>query len=169
MNTKTVRELRSIAKDKGLHGYYKLKKADLVTLLLEQLSEEMQASPPRASGKEKSRALSVKIISSPQEIDEFEKEELKKSRPVVKHRLNEWYDWLVDYVPKSIDNAFSKAFSRAENSILGMYDGAKKTLKDITEKEADEEQQQEKDNDLAPHEHESTKRSIQKFCDTWLT
>ena len=35
MNGKTVRELRSIAKDKGLHGYYKLKKADLVALLLE--------------------------------------------------------------------------------------------------------------------------------------
>ena len=33
MNTKTVNELRSIAKDKGLHGYYKLKKADLVALL----------------------------------------------------------------------------------------------------------------------------------------
>ena len=36
MSTKTVRELRSIAKDKDLHGYYKLKKDDLVALLLEQ-------------------------------------------------------------------------------------------------------------------------------------
>ena len=35
MNSKTERELRSIAKDKGLHGYYKLKKAGLVALLLE--------------------------------------------------------------------------------------------------------------------------------------
>ena len=51
INTKTVRELRSIAKDKGLHGYYKLKKADLVALLLEQSSEEMPTSPARASGK----------------------------------------------------------------------------------------------------------------------
>ena len=34
MNTKTVRELRSIAKDKSLRGYYKLKKDDLVALLL---------------------------------------------------------------------------------------------------------------------------------------
>ena len=30
MNTKTIRELRSTAMYKGLHGYYKLKKADLV-------------------------------------------------------------------------------------------------------------------------------------------
>ena len=30
MNTKTVRELRSIAKDKGFRGFYKLKKNGLV-------------------------------------------------------------------------------------------------------------------------------------------
>ena len=44
-------------------------------------------------------------------------------------------------------------FSRAKNSILGLYDGAKKTLKDIVEKEVEEEQQQEEDVDLTPHEH----------------
>ena len=33
MNTKTIRELRSIAKDQGFRGYYKLKKADLTALL----------------------------------------------------------------------------------------------------------------------------------------
>ena len=60
MNTKTVRELRSIAMDKGLHSYYKLKKADLVALLLEQSSEEMPTSPARAIGKEIRRALPVK-------------------------------------------------------------------------------------------------------------
>ena len=75
MNSKTERELRSIVKDKGLRGYYKLKKADLVALLLEQSTEEIPTSPPR--GREK-------IIPSRQEMDEFEKEEVKKSRPVEK-------------------------------------------------------------------------------------
>ena len=89
MSTKTVRELRSIAKDKGLHGYYKLKKDDLFGLLLEQSAEEMLTTPPRARGSERRPVLPVKIISSPQEMDEFEKEEMKKSRPVVKNRLNE--------------------------------------------------------------------------------
>ena len=97
MNTKIVRELRSISKDKGLRGFCKLKKADLLALLLEQSSEEMPTPPPRASGKEERHPLPVKIISSPQEMDEFEKEEMKKSRPVVKNRLNEWYGWLIMY------------------------------------------------------------------------
>ena len=48
-NTKTVRELRSIGKHKDLRGYYKLKKADLVAVLLEQSTEEMPTPPPRSS------------------------------------------------------------------------------------------------------------------------
>ena len=51
MTTKTVRELKSIVKDKGRRGYYKVKKADLVALLLEQSAEEMPTSRPRASGR----------------------------------------------------------------------------------------------------------------------
>ena len=118
----------------------------------------MPAPPPRASGKERRRAFSVKIVSSPEEMDEFEKEEMKKSRLVVKSRLNEWYDWLVDCVPKPIKNAISKAFSRVKNSILGLYDGAKKTLKGDVKAEAEkenqeEEEEEEEDVDLTPHEH----------------
>ena len=88
MNTKTVHELRSIAKDKGLRGYYKFKKDDLVALLLEQSPEEMPTPPPRAKGKERGPVLPVKIIPSPQEMDEFEKEEMKKSRLMVKNKLS---------------------------------------------------------------------------------
>ena len=84
MNTKTVSGLRSIAKDKGLRGYYKLKKAGLVALLLEQSAEKMPTLPLRVSRKERRSVLPVKIISRPQEMDEFEKEEMKKGRPVVK-------------------------------------------------------------------------------------
>ena len=87
-------------------------------------------------------------------MDEFEKEEMKKSRLVIKNRLSKLYDWLINYVPKPIKKAVKKSFLRAKNSISRLYDGAKKTLKDIVEKEAEEEQQQEEDVDLTPHEHE---------------
>ena len=47
MNTKPVNELRSIAKDKGFCGYVKLKKAELIALLLEQWTEEIPGLPAR--------------------------------------------------------------------------------------------------------------------------
>ena len=105
-NTKTVRELSwSITKGKDLRGYYKLRKANLIALLLEQLTKEMPTPPARGRGK---------IIPSPQEMDEFEEEEMKKGRSVVKNKLNDWYDWLVDYVPKPIKNTVSKVFFKGK-------------------------------------------------------
>ena len=47
-----------------------------------------------------------------------------------------------------------KAFSKAKNSILKLYDGAKKALKCDVEGEAKKENQEEEDFDLTPHEHE---------------
>ena len=127
MNTKKIRKLGSIAKDKGLRGFYKLKKADLLALLLEQSSEEMPTSASRRKGKERRPVLPVKIIPSPQEMDKLEKEEMKKTRPVVKSRLSELYDWLLDYVPRPFKKAVKKSFLRMKNSIMSLYDGAKKT------------------------------------------
>ena len=45
-----------------------------------------------------------------------------------------------------------RSLFKVKNSILRLYDGAKKTLKDIVEKEAEEEQQQEEEDvDLTLH------------------
>ena len=81
--------MRGIAKDKGLRGFYKLMKADLLSLLLEQSSGEMFTPAPRSKEKERRPVLPAKIIPSPQEMDEFEKEESKKSRPVVKKQVKQ--------------------------------------------------------------------------------
>ena len=42
------------------------------------------------------------VSPSLQEMDQFEKEETKKSRSLVKNKLNEWYDcWLIIYQNQS--------------------------------------------------------------------
>ena len=43
MNSNTVRKLRSIAENKGLHGYYKLRKANLVANLKKCLRQHRGA------------------------------------------------------------------------------------------------------------------------------
>ena len=70
-------------------------------------------------------------------MDEFEKEEMKKGRSLVKNKLNEWYDWLVDHVPKPIKNAADKIFLELKKSIIRLYDGVKKTLNGQTEYNTD--------------------------------
>ena len=53
---------------KSLHDYHRLRKDDLVALLLEQSAEEMPTPPPRSKGKKRRPVAPVKIIPSPQEI-----------------------------------------------------------------------------------------------------
>ena len=97
MNSKTVLELRNIAKDKCLRGYYELNKDDLVALLLEE-SAENAATTTKDYGNKRRPVLTVKIIPGLQEMGKFKNEEIIRSRPVIKNRLNVWYDWLIDNI-----------------------------------------------------------------------
>ena len=89
---------------------------------------------------------------------------MKKGRPVVKSKLSKLQKWLDDHIPNRTKNAVDKAFLKLKNNILRLYDGVKKTLKDIVEKEAEEVQQQEEDLDLTLHKNEkSLKGAYRRF------
>ena len=61
---------------------------------------------------------------------------MARRRRVVKSKLSEWYNWLVDFVPEPIKSAINKGFSTVKNIILNLYNGSKKTLKYTMEKKA---------------------------------
>ena len=56
-----------------------------------------------------------------QEMDIFEQQEMSKSRPQVKKKLNKWYDWLINHVPKPIKDGASKAFGTFKDKVMGLY------------------------------------------------
>ena len=58
---------------------------------------------------------------SPQEMDIFEQQEISKSQPQVKTKLNKWYDWLISHVPKPIKDGASKAFKTFKDKVMGLY------------------------------------------------
>ena len=62
------------------------------------------------------------------EMDVFEQHEMARTRSAVKTKLNEWYDWIVDYVPESVKKPVSSAFSKTKNHIMRLYGDAKKKL-----------------------------------------
>lgn len=61
---------------------------------------------------------------------------MARRRRVVKSKLSEWYNWLVDFVPEPIKSAINKGFSTVKNIILNLYNDSKKTLKYTMEKKA---------------------------------
>ena len=46
---------------------------------------------------------------------------MSKFRPQVKSKLNKWYDWLINYVPKPIKDGASKAFKTFKDKVMGLY------------------------------------------------
>ena len=117
-------ELKSLARDRRLRGYSPMRKAELVALL--------QNSPPpgqnRASTSPPPPTQTWEPIDdrrprkpSPQEMDIFKQQEMSKSRPQVKTKLNKWYDWLINHVPKPIKDGASKAFKIFKDKVMGLY------------------------------------------------
>ena len=118
-------ELKSVAREHRLRGYSQMRKAELVALL--------QNSPP--PGQSSASTFPTPPIqtwepiddrrlrkSSPQEMDIFEQQEMSKSRPQVKGKLNKWYDWLINHVPKPIKDGASRAFKTSKDKVMGLYD-----------------------------------------------
>ena len=55
-------------------------------------------------------------------MDIFEQQEMSKSRPQVKGKLNKWYDWLINHVPKPIKDGASRAFKTFKDKVMWLYD-----------------------------------------------
>ena len=117
-------ELKSLAREHRLRNYSRMRKAELVALL--------QNNPPpgqsRASAAPTPPTQTWEPIDdrkprkpSPQEMDIFEQQEMSKSRPQVKGKLNKWYNWLINDVPKPAKDGASKAFKTFKDKVMGLY------------------------------------------------
>ena len=114
-------ELKSLAREHRLRGYSRMRKAELVALL--------QNSPPAGqSCTSTSPTQTWEPLDdrrprkpSPQEMYIFEQQEMSKSQPQVKGKLNKWYDWLINHVPKPIKDGASKAFKTFKDKVMVLH------------------------------------------------
>ena len=127
-------ELKSLARERRLRNYYPMRQAELVALLQNNPppgqshtsaapTPQTRPSPPPPPTQTWEPIDDRKLRNpSPQEIDIFEQQEMSKSRPQVKGKLNKWYDWLINHVPKPIKkNGASKAFKTFKDKVMGSY------------------------------------------------
>ena len=125
-------ELKSLARERRLRGYSRMRKTELVALL--QNSSPLGQSRTSAGPTPHTRPPPPPQMStweptddrrprkpSPQEMNIFEQQEISKSRPQVKTKLNKWYDWLINHVPKPIKDSASKAFKTFKDKVMGLY------------------------------------------------
>ena len=89
-----------------------------------QASPSVRFRPDRPRQPELRRQLEERQRQpSLQEMDIFEQQEMNKSQPQVRDKFKEWYNWLVNHVPKPIKEQASRAFKAAKDKIMGFYKG----------------------------------------------
>ena len=111
-----VPELKSLARDRGLRNYSRMRKAELVPLLQNNGTPEDPRNPTPAPGL--LHHLHQLKLGNQKMIGE---QEMSKSRPQVKTKLNKWYDWLINHVPKPIKDGANKAFKTFKDKVMGLY------------------------------------------------
>ena len=126
-------ELKSLARERRLRNYSRMRKAELVALLQNnpppgQSHASAAPTPQTRPSPPPPPTQTWEPIDdrrprkpSPQEMDIFEQQEMSKSRPQVKGKLNKWYDWLINHVPKPFKDGASKAFKTFKDKVMGLY------------------------------------------------
>ena len=117
-------ELKSLAREHRSRGYSRMRKAELVALLQNSPPPgQTRASPSPTPPTQTWEPIDDRRLRkpSPQEMDIFEQQEMSKSRPQVKGKLNKWYDWLISHVPKPIKDGASKAFKTFKDKVIMLY------------------------------------------------
>ena len=62
-------------------------------------------------------------------MDIFEQQEMRKNRPQVTSKLNDWYDWLVNHVSKLIKDTVCKVFKAFKDKVIGLKKRVKALVK----------------------------------------
>ena len=114
METKTVKELREIAKQRGLRGYYKLRKGQLID------------------------AINTRIIDSP--VPEIQIPTLQptaynplKNLSKVTSHMKSFADWLISYVPEPIKRPINEKLEALKSTISNFFSKFEPDFSDIVE------------------------------------
>ena len=63
---------------------------------------------------------------------------MRKNRSQVTSKLNDWYDWLVNHVPKPIKDKASRVFKTFKDKVMGLYNRVKGEKNTKTDNELNE-------------------------------
>ena len=122
-----VMELKALTRDHGLRNYSWLRRAEMVALFQNHPPPAPRRPPPPPPQMSTWEPIADRFRPdrprqpTQQEMDIFEQKEMSKSRPQVKNKLNDWYYWLVNHVPKTVKDKASRAFKTFKDKIMGLY------------------------------------------------
>ena len=123
IETMNVNELRAIAKERGLKGYSRMRKDDLVRMLIGSQSRHAPLldlpafDPPLRDISVFYHHLLDTPVNNGSPILLPTKASAVKPPSTLKNKFNEWFNWLVDHIPqkRKIDEALESFINKVKS------------------------------------------------------
>ena len=127
MENQSVKELKTLAKERGIKGYYKMRKAELIEALSTDESEIYETANDQSIPE-------VNIpIPAPSRITQIKNLASNVAAPV-KSVINRFTGWLLNYIPEPIKNAVNERVENLKervNSIFGRQEDNQEPIEDV--------------------------------------
>ena len=141
MENLKVKDLKALAKEKGIKGYYRMRKA----VLIEVLSTVNDSSEIYETANDQSIPEVNIPIPAPSRVTQIK----NLVAAPVKSVINRFTGWLLNYIPEPIKNAVNERVENLKervNSIFGRREEVGQPIEDVNSTE---------ENDLTPKEHKT--------------
>ena len=132
MEKQSVKELKALAREKGIKGYYKMRKAELIDVLEEE-SEIFYSANDQFIPE-----VDIPIFA-PSKVTQIKNLAYNAAAPV-KSVINRFTGWLLNYIPEPIKSAVNERVENLKervNSIFRRQEEVSKPIEDVNSQDED--------------------------------
>src|SRR6201996_1125557 len=137
-NSKTVLELRALAKMRGFTGYSRLRKAELVSLLSSSDTNLIDSPIPDIQTPTliPSNYIPKSQRTTPTALRNICNNVLNELRNNIRSKINSFSDWLINYVPAATKKTVNDKLESLKLTVLNLFNKIKEEELKVQESES---------------------------------